>query len=141
MPHGELIINGYDAYDRWGMSMDNTSLSQLMAPAPMKDMIVNRSRLENGTRRVRTGRKYDERTIKLGLHIHADTDAGFRTLFNKFKTEVLDTGQLDIQVSYVPQTVYRCDYLSCSTFGVYGRQLANFVLTLVESNPENREVQ
>ena len=140
MPHGELIINGYDAYDRWGMSMDNTSLSQLMSPAPSKDMIVNRSRLEDGVRRVRTGRKYDERTIKLGLHIVAESDGAFRTLFNKFKSEVLDAGRLDIRVSYVPNTVFRCDYLSCSSFGIYGRQLANFVLTLVESDPTNRSV-
>ncbi len=138
MPHGELIINGYDAYDRWGLSMDNTSLSQLMGPAPMKDMILNRSRLENGVRRIRDGRKYDERTIKLGAHIVAGSDAEFIRLFNKFKAEVLDSGRLDIQVSYVPDTVYRCDYLSCSSFGVYGRQLANFVLTLVESDPTNR---
>ncbi len=120
--------------------MDGTSLSQLMAPAPMKDMMENRSRLEHGVRRIRTNRKYDERTLKLGVHIVSNTDAGFRTLFNKFKSEVLDTGQLNISVSYVPGTVYRCDYLSCSTFGVYGRQLANFVLTLVESDPTNRSV-
>ena len=140
MPHGELTINGYDAYDRWGMSMDRTSLSQLMTPAPMKEMIVNSSRLEDGTRRVRTGRKYDERTIKLGLHIVAGSDSAFRTLFNKFKSEVLDMGQVNIQVSYAPNTVYKCDYLSCSSFGIYGRQLASFVLTLVESDPTDRSV-
>ena len=120
--------------------MDNTSLSQLMSPAPLKDMIVNRSRLEDGVRITSTGMRYDERTIKFGAHIVAGTDAEFLQLFNKFKSEVLDSGVLNIQVSYVPNTVYRCHYLSCSSFGVYGRQLANFVLTLVESNPENRSV-
>lgn len=44
----ELFINGKDAYVEWGISMDNTSLSALMTPAPNKAFIESESRLEHG---------------------------------------------------------------------------------------------
>ena len=47
---GELFINGKDAYTTWGISMDDTSLSALMTPAPNKDLVENKSRLEHGKR-------------------------------------------------------------------------------------------
>lgn len=142
MPRGELIINGYDAFTRWGVSMDNTSLSQLMTPAPLKDMIVNRSRLEDGVRRESptTARKVDERTLRLGLNMWANTDADFRSRYAAFVSEVLNGGTMEIQVSHVPGVVYRCDYISCQQFGVYRNQLAKLILTVVESNPANRSV-
>ena len=39
----ELFINGKDAYVEWGISMDNTSLSALMTPAPNKAFIESES--------------------------------------------------------------------------------------------------
>ena len=139
MPTGELKINGYDAFTRWGVSFDKPSLSALMAPAPLKDMIENRSRLEDGVRRIRTGRKVDERTLRLGMNMWATTDSAFRSRYNAFVSEVLNGGTMDIEVSHVPGTVYRCDYISCQQFGVYRNQLAKFVLTVVESDPTNRD--
>lgn len=42
---GELFINGRDAYSTWGISMDDTSLSALMTPAPNKEFILNSATL------------------------------------------------------------------------------------------------
>ena len=47
---GEFYINDKDSYTTWGISMDTSSLSALMAPPPMKEFIENKSRLENGKR-------------------------------------------------------------------------------------------
>lgn len=143
MPTGELFIKvgdtWKDAFTEWGVSFDKSSLSSLMAPVPLKDMITNRSRLEDGVRRIRTNRKVDERTLRLGFNMWANTDAAFRARYNAFMG-VLQSGQIDIKVSHVPDTVYRCDYLSCQQFGVYRNQLAKFVLSVVESDPTNRSV-
>ena len=143
MPTGELFIKvgntWKDAFTEWGVSFDRSSLSQLMSPAPLKDMISNRSRLEDGVRRIRTNRKVDERTLRLGFNMWANTDSAFRTRYNAFMS-VLQSGKLDIKVSHVPDTVYRCDYLSCQQFGVYRDQLAKFVLSVVESDPTDRSV-
>lgn len=48
MPQEELFINGKDAYTTWGISMDDTALSALMTPAPNKEFIENKSRMEHG---------------------------------------------------------------------------------------------
>ena len=139
MPAGQLKINGVDAFTTWGISLDSTALSALMTPAPLKDMIENRSRLEHGVRRVRTNRKINERTIKLGLNMWANTESDFMTRYNNFYSAVLSAGQVNIEVpTFLPNVVFRCDFVSCDSYGVYQRQLAKFVLTLIESNPDNR---
>ena len=39
----ELYLNGKDAYTTWGISMDDTSLSELMTPTSNKVFIENES--------------------------------------------------------------------------------------------------
>ena len=38
---GEFYINDKDSYTTWGISMDTSSLSALMAPPPMKEFKEN----------------------------------------------------------------------------------------------------
>ena len=66
---GELFINGKDAYAAWGISMDDTSLSALMTPAPNKDLIENKSRLEHGKLVISSNPKKDERNLILQLNL------------------------------------------------------------------------
>lgn len=44
----ELIINGKDAFQEWGVRMGDNFLDVLNAPVPMKEFIENSSRLEHG---------------------------------------------------------------------------------------------
>jgi len=129
-----------DLYSAWGVSFDKTSLSNLMAPAPLKDMIENSVATEHGKRVVRTGRKYEERTLTLGFNIFAASESAFFTKYGNFCTQVLANGRLDLMTSFQPGVVYRLDYLSCQSFGEYCRQLGKFVLRVVEPNPGNRSV-
>lgn len=139
MPSGELYINGKDAYDVWGISMDSSSLSALMTPSPMKSFIENKSRLENGKSVIVSNAKVDERNITLSFHLHAGNENSF---FNKYLSfcQELETGVLNISTSYQPNVVYRTIYLSCSQFSEYRRGLAKFSLKLNEPNPTNRSV-
>ena len=139
MPRAELFINNHDAFLEWGVSFDSTALSNLMTPPPLKEMIENKSALENGKRVIPTGRKMDERTVTLTFSIWANTEADFMNKYSRFCSEVLAPGRIDIRTKYQQGVVYHMDYLSCQSFGEYQRQMGKFVLRLVESNPANRE--
>ena len=68
---GELFINGKDAYTTWGISMDDTSLSALMTPAPNKEFTENVSRLNHGKSVLTDGVRKDERNLTLQLNLTA----------------------------------------------------------------------
>lgn len=143
MPAGELYIYDFsasewkDAYTTYGVTFDATALSNLMAPAPLKGMIENKSAVENGKSVVRTGRPYDERTLSLGFNLVAKNRNDFFTKYAAF-CSVLAAGRLDIVSGYNTSVVYHLDYLSCQSFGEYAFGIAKFVLRVAEPNPGNR---
>ena len=116
MPQEELFINGKDAYTTWGISMDDTALSALMTPAPNKEFIENKSRMEHGKR-----------------VITADPFARYDSFCNE-----LDKGILEIKTKYQPNIVYRTIYISCNQFSQFMQGIGKFVLKLNEPNPNNR---
>lgn len=61
----ELYLNGKDAYTTWGISMNDTSLSELMTPTSNKEFIENESRIEHGKRVLVTKSKLDARNLTL----------------------------------------------------------------------------
>lgn len=134
---GELFINGKDAYTTWGLSMDETSLSALMTPAPNKELIENKSRLEHGKRVITSNPKKDERNLTLQINITAPDKDTFFTRYDSFCNE-LDLGVLDIKTKYQPTTVYRTVYQSCQQFSQFMQGIGKFALKLNEPNPKNR---
>lgn len=131
---GELFINGQDAYTTWGISMDDTSLSSLMTPPPMKEFIENKSRTEHGKRVVLDNPKIDERNITLQINLTAKNKEDFFSRYNRFCTE-LAKGVLEIKTKYQPNVLYRTIYVSCSQFSQFVQGIGKFVLRLVEYNP------
>ena len=103
---GELFINGKDAYAAWGISMDDTSLSALMTPAPNKGLTENKSRLEHGKQIISSNPKKDERNLILQLNLTAPDRDTFFSRYDSFCNE-LDTGVLEIRTKYQPTVVYR----------------------------------
>lgn len=134
---GELFINGKDAYTTWGISMDETSLSALMTPAPNKALIENKSRLEHGKRVIASNPKKDERNLILQINITAPDKDTFFARYDSFCNE-LDSGVLDIKTKYQPATVYRTVYQSCQQFSQFMQGIGKFILKLNEPNPKNR---
>lgn len=133
----ELFINGKDAYVEWGISMDNTSLSALMTPAPSKAFIENESRLEHGKRVVIVNPKMDARNLTLQINLTASSEKQFFTRYTNFCKE-LATGVLDIETKYQPGIVYKTIYQSCSQFSQFMRGIGKFSLKLNEPDPSNR---
>lgn len=137
---GELFINEKDAYTTWGISMESTSLSSLMAPPPMKAFVENSSRLEHGKRVITSDPKVDERNITLEIHLTARDKDSFFSKYLSFCDE-LATGVLNIRTKYQPNVVYKTVYLSCSQFSQFMQGIAKFSLRLCEPNPKDRSLQ
>lgn len=137
MPKGQIYINGLDAYEEWGISMDTTSLSSLMTPAPNKTLPENKSRLRNGKDFVNIPRKVDERDVTLTINLTAPTEDEFISRYASF-CEVLAGGTLRINTRYQPGVYYNFEYLSCNQFTQFMRGIASFSLKLNEPDPTNR---
>lgn len=137
MPHGELKINNFDAFDEWGISMTTTSLSALMTPAPQKAFASNKSRKSAGKRSVQVNPQVDERSLSLTLQLTAPSEVEFFSRYRSF-CEQLATGLLNIETKYQPGVVYRCEYENCTQFTQFMRGMASFSLRLTEPDPTNR---
>lgn len=138
---GELFINGKDAYTEWGISMDTSSLSALMTPAPNKDLPENKSRLNDGKSVISNTAlvKKDERTLNLTINLTAKSETEFFTRYASFCNE-LDGGVLNITTKYQPGVIYRTIYKSCNQFSQFMRGIAHFSLRLEEPNPKDRTI-
>lgn len=136
---GELFINGKDAYMEWGISMDDTALSALMTPAPNKEFVENKSRLEHGKRVVAANPKKDERNLTLQINLTAPDKDAFFAKYDSFCSE-LATGVLEIRTKYQTNILYRTVYLSCQQFSQFMQGIGKFVLKLNEPNPADRTI-
>lgn len=74
---GELLINGKDAFDIWGVNMGDNFLNVLLMPPPVKDYIENKSRLENGKNINLSNKKADERDMTLTFTIQGYTQSDY----------------------------------------------------------------
>lgn len=135
---GELYINGKDAYTTWGISMDDTALSALMTPAPNKEFIENKSRMEHGKRVSPSSPKKDERNLTLQINLTASSKEQFFARYNGF-CEELSIGVLDIKTKYQPDVTYKTIYQSCQQFSQFMQGIGKFVLKLNEPNPNDRK--
>ena len=160
MPHGELKIrtsqtSGWlDAYDVWGVSLDETGMSRLMTPAPNKQPVNNKSELEHGKSVIYAPLNVmkDERTISLVMHLtanrHYSSSHGrwlteredFFIKYKDFCEKVLDAGYIEMATCYIPRVVYRLLYVDCTQFSEFMLGLAKFTLSLNEPNPYNRGI-
>ena len=147
---GDLEINGYDAYVKWGVSMEDGSLTQLMAYPSVKEWITNETRLGNGTIYIppalgasfaTTTQWRAARELTIVLHMTAKTKEQFLLNHGNFEAEVLATGNVNIRTKHQITTMYRCKYISCTQFAQYHDEnggIAKFALKLVEPNPVDR---
>ena len=135
----DLIINGMDAYDVWGVRMGDKFLDTLNSPAPLKEFIENKSRLEHGKRVDTSNTKLDERELTLTFTIEGDTSIDYQAKRDAFYSE-LYKGKIDINIPENGVEVYHLLYLGKSiTYAqsldrTFGKISAKFV----EFDPSNR---
>lgn len=137
---GELFINGKDAYDEWGIFMDENSMAQLRTPPSLKPTVSNSSRLLHGAQYVRGQPiKIAERSVTLNLQFTARSDAEFNRKYEAFIQELL-TGWLHITTYHQPSVEYKMRYTGCNQYSEFFGGIAKFVLKLSEPDPTDREL-
>ena len=138
--------NWEDAFVTYGISFTDASLSRLITPAPSKEVIENKSRLQHGKRIVRNPKyvRTDERSVTLEMHIKAPNKILFWERYSYFCKNYLEAGFIDIyhrdfiNIDTGMPYVFRMTYVSCDEFTEFMQQLARFNLTLNEPDPTNR---
>lgn len=134
-----------DAYLRYGISLEETSLSRLMTPAPNKEIVENKSDLEHGKRVYRDSSdvRKDDRNVTLIVNITANGKEEFMRRYALFCEEILDKGFIDIRTEYykydtTKYKVFRMTYLDCTQFSEFCQSIGKFTLSLNEPDPTNR---
>ena len=88
----DLLINGQDAFVKYGVRMGDNFLNALGAPAPMKAYIENDSRAKNGKQVLTGSAKIASRQLSLEFTIEGATQSDFtakKRSFFRCCTEVL----------------------------------------------------
>ena len=137
MPKGQLYINGYDAYTRWGMSMDSSALSALMTPSANKENLHTSSRTANGQKVSRSVMRVAPRQLTVIFQICAKTEAQFFAYYESFCKE-LAKGYLYVETEFQPNVCYRFEYNGCNQFSQFMRGIGKFTLKLTENDPTDR---
>lgn len=134
----------FDAWQTWGINIEDGAVTNLMTPPGLKELVKNSSRLEHGKRYVipSTGLavpKYEERSIDIPLHlISRNTDDYFRK-YKLFCDMVLVRGQFALWSKYIPHSIFRLVYQSCSNFNQAWRQMSLLTLKCNEPDPTDTE--
>lgn len=138
---GDIKINNADAFERYGINLEDGALSTLMTPPSMKEFIESKSRLQHGKKVITKLPKYDSREITLPFHLIAKSKEEFFEKYRLFCNEVLSNGKFELSTRYEPGVVYRLVYLNCTQFSQYIREMAVFSLKVVEPDPTDRAVK
>jgi hypothetical protein len=109
----DLLINGRDAFQVWGVRMGDNFLNSLGASVPIKEFIENKSRLKHGKRIIATTPKLDEREITLAFTIEGNSQSDYQTKKIAFFEE-LYKGVIDIQIPAINNDIYHLIYLGKS---------------------------
>ena len=105
MPHGKLFFktastNGWvDAYDTYGMSLEDGALSKIITPAPHKAPVTSSGVTSHGRAMLGSSiGKKDGRTMSFDVHFTGATEAQFLTRYYAFCQQVLDAGYVKMYV-------------------------------------------
>lgn len=134
----ELLINSKDAFTEWGVRMGDDFLNNIGAPAPLKDFIENKSRLEHGKRVIIDDPKLDERDVTLTFTIQGSSQTDYQSKKKAFQNE-LYKGAINIQVADSGD-IYHLIYTgkSISYAQSVDRTFGKITAKFNEPNPANR---
>lgn len=136
---GDLLINNWDAFLVWGVNMGDGFIESLYTPLPMKDVIENKSRLQNGKKVIIENRKVDERDLTLTFTLKGDSPSDYTVKYSSFLNEITK-GEFTIKVPALGEDVYHLYYIRSASFGFNtARTFSKISVKLNEPNPGNRE--
>lgn len=132
----EVRLNGFDAFEEYGVSFPPSAINAIMTPASLKEFVTNESRDEDGSRVIFHNPRQAQRELTIEMHLHASS---LRELIQRYKQliRIFESGMFTIELERNPGDIYHFIYESCNSFSM-GEKLAKFVLKLIEPNPTNR---
>lgn len=135
----DLLINGRNALNEWGVRMGDGFLDTLNSYYPLKDYITNNDRLRDGMQYANITPKVNERSIVLNFTMEGSDAADFNAK-NKSFAEIMRMGDITIQIPDDSPDVYHLKYTgkSCTFARNTERTFAKFGLAFIEPNPTNR---
>ena len=139
---GELLINGKDAWEEWGVNMGTEFLDTIDSFSSLKEYIQNESRLEHGKRiLVELTPKVSSRELSLSFTIQGSDAADYRAKRKAFEAELL-MGQVNIQVPSLGSDVYKLVYLGRNISYAMNKSRTFSVMSakFEEPNPMDRAI-
>ena len=133
-----LIINGWNAKEKWGVLTTGNTLSALLAPNSMKDRPAFNSRLEHGSRIDNSDPKVAQRSLNLEIQMTAQSPEQFYERHSAF-CEELEKGAFDLSTTDRSNVVYHLLYDSCPQYTQFCRGIATLSLKCTEPNPKDRK--
>lgn len=135
----DLLINGKDALQTWGVRMGTGFMDAIDVPCQMKEYIENESRLEHGKRMIANNPKIASRSVTLPFTIQGNSESDYQSKKKAFYEE-LYKGNIDIQIPPVSSEVFHLVYTGGSTSYAQNRQrtFCKFSVKFQEPNPSNR---
>lgn len=133
----ELLINGKDAWETYGIRMGSGFINALEADADNKEYITNSVDTEHGTRILPIRPKKSSRTVTLEFVIIGKDHTDFIAKLRAFD-ELMDNGFVTLQVSQWSDYVYRLYCARKSTSYSHGMCICKKSLKFTEPNPTNR---
>lgn len=124
----------------WGVFLCDGSLAALMTPPAAKIYVTNESRLEHGKRTLRESAngssltRVQARDVSLLFAVKASGHAQMLQRLNSF-VEELTGGTTLLRVPELPDTLFRLDYISCTTLSQSRGELGLFTVKFNEANP------
>lgn len=135
----DLLINGEDAFVKYGVRMGTGFLNSLGNPVDMKDDVENESRLEHGKTVLLTNRRVASRTLNLEFTIQGNSPTDYKSKKTAFLS-LLYQGMITVKVPEDSDDTYRLLYKGTSqTYGQSKtRCFCKMNLRFEEPNPKNR---
>lgn len=136
----DLIINGKDALETWGVRMGDGFIDTIDGFNEMKDYIEDESRMDHGKRMITDNARVASREIALTFTIEGDTESDFRTKKRAFQEE-MEKGAVSVKVPALGDEVYKLVYLGKSiSYGLSSdRCFCKVSSKFCEPNPMDRD--
>lgn len=137
---GDLVINGNDAFEDWGVSIGDNFLDNIEAPLSMKDYISNESRNKNGKSVITDPSilRIASREVTLQFHIFGNSESEYRANKKAFENNVLYNGAVDIQIPGRGDEIYHLVYLGKQITIAQTLTECKLTVKFEEPDPTNR---
>lgn len=138
----KLVDEGDSSYvdlDIFGITLVKGWREALLTPAPVKDYVINDSRLEHGQSVIATQKyaKKDKRDVSISFFLEGKTEEEYLQRYEDFLNKIAYSGEFCFKIPQLKR-IFKLVYSQCSQFGDYGLKRGKFVLKLTEYNPDDR---